>query len=283
MNNVIACVDGSRASPSVCDYAAWASRRMDLPVMLLHVSTPPETATTQQVREELTLGHREALHGELEQTEQTRRQLLHKQGQAILNDAADRLMRQGVLEPGNLLRQGDIAQVLRELQGEARLVVVGRRGNDSGEDMRHVGGHLETIIRTLGPKLLIAPEHYAPTERFLIAYDGSETANKVVARVAQSRLLSGLSGHLLMVGKDTGDNRAMLHAAQSMLERKGFSMQAALRPGPVEASVISYLEEHDIQLLVMGAFGHSKVRQFFVGSTTTRMLKTCRIPLLILR
>ncbi|ANB03383.1 universal stress protein [Ectothiorhodospira sp. BSL-9] len=283
MNNVIACVDGSRASPSVCDYAAWASRRMDLPVMLLHVSTPLETVTTQQVRQELTLGHREALHGELEQAEQTRRQLLHKQGQAILNDAADRLMRQGILEPGNLLRQGDIAHVLRELQGEARLVVVGRRGNDSGDDMRHVGSHLETIIRTLGPKLLIVPEHYAPPERFLIAYDGSEAANKVVARVAQSRLLSGLSGHLLMVGKDTADNRAMIHAAQSILERQGFTMQAEIRPGTVEEAVTAYQQDHDIQLLVMGAFGHSKVRQFFVGSTTTRMLKTCRIPLLILR
>ncbi|MCG5515565.1 MULTISPECIES: universal stress protein [unclassified Ectothiorhodospira] len=269
MNNIVACIDGSRASPSVCDHAAWVSRCMDLPVVLLHVSTQPETSGTRPPPQE--------------QAQQQGRQLSQKQGQTLLNEASDRLMRQGILEPGNLLRQGDIAQMLQELQHEARIVVVGRQGNHSKGDMQQVGRHLETIIRTLGTPVLIVPEHYATPQRFLIAYDGSEAANKVVARVAQSRLLSGLSGHLLMVSKDNADNRAMIHAAQSILERKGFTMRAEVRTGPVEESLTAYQEDHDIQLTVMGPLGHSRVRQFFVGSTTTRMLKRSRTPLLILR
>ncbi|HBO13625.1 MAG TPA: universal stress protein UspA, partial [Halieaceae bacterium] len=35
--------------------------------------------------------------------------------------------------------------------------------------------------------------------------------------------------------------------------------------------------------LVMGAYGHSRIRQFLVGSTTTTMLKTAHKPLVILR
>ena len=34
---IVACIDGSRAAPAVCDFAAWASRHMDTPLMLLHV------------------------------------------------------------------------------------------------------------------------------------------------------------------------------------------------------------------------------------------------------
>ncbi|HDZ38494.1 MAG TPA: universal stress protein, partial [Marinobacter sp.] len=34
---VVACIDGSRAAPAVCDYAAWASKHMDSPLTLLHV------------------------------------------------------------------------------------------------------------------------------------------------------------------------------------------------------------------------------------------------------
>jgi nucleotide-binding universal stress UspA family protein len=33
----------------------------------------------------------------------------------------------------------------------------------------------------------------------------------------------------------------------------------------------------------MGAYGHSRIRQFLVGSTTTTMLKTAEKPLVILR
>ena len=37
MSDVLACIDGSPASQAVCDYAAWASRRLDAALTLLHV------------------------------------------------------------------------------------------------------------------------------------------------------------------------------------------------------------------------------------------------------
>ena len=38
-----------------------------------------------------------------------------------------------------------------------------------------------------------------------------------------------------------------------------------------------------IGLLVMGAYGHSRIRQFLVGSTTTSMIRSTTTPLLLLR
>lgn len=38
-----------------------------------------------------------------------------------------------------------------------------------------------------------------------------------------------------------------------------------------------------IDLTIMGAYGHSRIRQFFVGSQTTRMLANSVTPLLLLR
>ncbi len=36
-------------------------------------------------------------------------------------------------------------------------------------------------------------------------------------------------------------------------------------------------------LLVMGAYGHSRLRQWLVGSTTTSLLRLSEVPVLILR
>ncbi|MDO2133227.1 universal stress protein [Escherichia coli] len=45
----------------------------------------------------------------------------------------------------------------------------------------------------------------------------------------------------------------------------------------------AYQEEHGVDLLVMGAYGHSRIRQFLVGSTTAHMLRTTTTALLLLR
>jgi len=53
--------------------------------------------------------------------------------------------------------------------------------------------------------------------------------------------------------------------------------------GDVEATLRAYQAEHMIDLLVMGAYGHSRIRQLLLGSTTTDMLRRATIPILLLR
>jgi nucleotide-binding universal stress UspA family protein len=36
-------------------------------------------------------------------------------------------------------------------------------------------------------------------------------------------------------------------------------------------------------MLVMGAYGHSRVRTLLIGRTTTALLRACRIPVLVFR
>ena len=43
------------------------------------------------------------------------------------------------------------------------------------------------------------------------------------------------------------------------------------------------MADREIDLLVMGACGHSRIRSRIVGSTTTQLLRSCQIPLLLLR
>ncbi|WP_442865796.1 universal stress protein [Aeromonas sp. QDB48] len=51
-------------------------------------------------------------------------------------------------------------------------------------------------------------------------------------------------------------------------------------PSPV---VCQHAVEVGCNLIVMGAYGHSRIRQFIVGSTTAGILKTTKASLLLLR
>lgn len=63
----------------------------------------------------------------------------------------------------------------------------------------------------------------------------------------------------------------------------GFEVHTALRSGEVERTLCDYRAEHGMDLLVMGAYGHSVNRRFLVGSTATSVMRNATVPVLLLR
>lgn len=76
--------------------------------------------------------------------------------------------------------------------------------------------------------------------------------------------------------------RAALDEAEARLARAGFETRSTLRAGEVVPVIDAYTRENGIGLLVMGAWGHSRIRQFLLGSTTTRLIQEARLPILLL-
>ena len=283
MSKVIAAIDGSRSSASVSDHAAWASLRLGAPLALLHVVRTPHAEREADYSGNLIADTRQQLLDEMVELEEQRNRLLREQGKLLLADVTERVKGQGLDEVERLLRHGGITENLNKLQEDARLIVLGKQGKDGDMVERHVGSHLESLIRTLKTPILVASLEYRQPESFMIAYDGSATAQKVVDKVATSPLLKGLPAHILMVGEESKANQDKLTKAREQLIAQGFEVRTAIRNGDVAEVMCSYRKEHDIHLMAMGAFGHSLLRRFFVGSTTTRMIMEAQMPLLILR
>ena len=172
---------------------------------------------------------------------------------------------------------------LRELESDIRLLVMGRQGEVSDSLARHVGSHLESVIRTLHRPILVTTGEFTAPRNLLLAYDNSPSTRKGLEMLADSPLFAGLPIHLLMVSGDSEEAWASLGAAQQRLQQAGFSVTTAVRTGEVEAALLAYQREESIDLIVMGAYGHSRIRQFLVGSTTTGMLRNTQCPLLLLR
>jgi nucleotide-binding universal stress UspA family protein len=139
------------------------------------------------------------------------------------------------------------------------------------------------VVRTLHRPILVVPAEYADPQRILVAFDGSATTRKAVEMVAASELFRGLPCHVVMVGADKPEARSQLEWAKNTLAAAGFDVSAEILAGEVEQVLCGYREAHAIDLVVMGAYVHSKIREFLVGSTTTRMVRQSRVPLLLLR
>ncbi|WP_313308204.1 universal stress protein [Stutzerimonas nitrititolerans] len=282
MTQVMACIDGSTQAAAVCDCAVWASQRLGSPLSLLHVLDQQRYPLSGDFSGIIGLGSREFLLEELASLDEKRNKLALEEGRMMLDAARQRAVKAGV-EPTLRHRHGDLVESLRELEGDIRLLVIGKQGEDSCSEVQLIGSQLESVIRTMHRPILVTPADFRAPASAMLAFDASATSRKGVEMLVASPLLKGMPIHLVTVSSDTHEARAALDAARDKLADAGFEVHVAILEGEVEARLRDYQAEHAIELLVMGAYGHSRIRQFFVGSTTTNMLRSATTPLLLLR
>ena len=282
---VLAAIDGSSFSESVCDYAAWASQALNAPLVFVHVvDNHPQTSEDANLSGSLRLGAREKLMEELSDLDEQRAKINREQGKLMLEAAKARAVEDGIADPATRQRNGTLVETLVELENDVRLLVMGKRGETADQASGHLGSNLERVVREMHRPILMVPRGgFKTPEKVMMAFDGSKTARKGIEMLAKSPLFSGIACHVVIVGADTGENSSQLEWALSTLREAGHEAEGAIRAGEVEATLHGYAKDHHIDMMVMGAYGHSRIRHLLVGSTTTDMLRKSAIPVLILR
>jgi nucleotide-binding universal stress UspA family protein len=284
MNKILACIDGSDYAQSVCDHAAWAAGRLEVPVEIVHALGRRETSSRPfDLSGSLELGGREALLAELADLDAQKSKLANQRGRLILEQAAARLRADGVAEVSERLRSGEVTEAIKEMEPQARLVVIGKRGEAADFAKGHLGSNLERVVRSMKKPLLVASRTFQPIERFLVAFDGGRSSPMIVERLLASPLLKDVACHLFMVGDGTGEAGQRLHAAREQLAAAGYSVTVGIGSGDPETVIAEKVKRDGIGLLVMGAYGHSRIRNLIVGSTTTALIQSCTIPVLVIR
>lgn len=280
---IIALVDGSIYSASVCDHAAWVAARTGAAVEVLHVLGRREAAGSGDLSGAIRLGARTALMQELADLDAQRSRLMAERGRAILEDAQAILTRDGVADITARLRHGDIVEAVAEVEGNAALLLIGKRGEAADFAKGHLGSNLERIVRASHRPVLVAARAFRPVDKVLIAFDGGSSARKAVEHVAQDPLFAGLEVQVVTVGPVSPDTAAAQAAAVARLSAAGRGAQAQAMPGQPEVALGALVDEAGFGMVVMGAYGHSRIRSLVMGSTTTEMLRSCKVPVLLIR
>lgn len=280
---VLACIDASPYAEAVCDYAVWAAKALDSAMSVVHVLDKAQHTHTPDLSGSIGLGSQELLLQQLAELDEKHSKLALQRGRSILDAAKARAEQSGVEAVDERLRHGQLIETLAELEDETRLLVLGKRGFSSAEAHGHMGLHVERVIRSIQKPVLLTQQRYKVPQRIMFAYDGSATALKGLQMLAASPLVQGLPVHLVMVGADVEAARVQMQAAAEILRSAAFETKTAIVAGEPETALNQYQQEHVIDLMVMGAYGHSRIRQFIVGSTTTAMICKAKCSLLILR
>lgn len=284
MKTILSCTDGSIYASSVYDYTAWAARRLDANVHVVHMLDPQTNLIGHtDLSGNLDLDSGNELLSELVQLEQTKKRLARERGKLILKQAEQQLQAAGVKSVKTEQQHGLLVDALVRLERDADLVVVGKRGESADFAKLHLGSNLERVIRASIRPVLVASRQFEAIDRFLIAYDGGPSVEKAVTFACENPLLNGLECHLVRSGKIDDKAEWYLQETAGKLRQAGYTVHATATPGDPEHVIAEAISRHAIKLLVMGAYGHSRIRQLMIGSTTTAMVRTCRVPIMMFR
>ncbi|MCQ9378924.1 universal stress protein [Methyloversatilis sp. XJ19-49] len=283
-NKVLACVDQSPWADHVADYAAWAAQRLDAPLEFLHViDRHPERGSGKDHSGSIGVDAQEALLTELSEQDAVFARTAREQGRVFLNRLRERATGAGAGCIDTRQRYGELEETLVEQQHDVRLLVIGRRGESAATTQRDLGRNVERVVRALTRPILTVTDAFRAPKKVLVAYDGGGITRRGIDMLAASPLLRGLDVHVLMSGPERPGAPKDIEQACATLNAGGLNASGRIIPGDPEQVISHYASNEEMDLLVMGAWSHSPLRSLLFGSKTSDLLRSARLPVLLLR
>ncbi|WP_077285195.1 universal stress protein [Cognaticolwellia aestuarii] len=283
MNKIITCIDGSAITSAVTEAGKWAAKKLNKPLCFLHIIERSQQHGADDYTGAIGLGAQSALLEEMTRLDEQKSKLALTLGNDLLDSVAEDAATYGIETVETMQRHGDIVEELMALEQLTRLIVIGRKGAGHAHEFKALGSHIETLLRKATQPIFIVPEAFSPPKSFMIAYDGRESADRTLQKVLDGGLLHGIDCHLVAVKNNEVMLKEKFDTAKNKLIERGLNVIPALLEGNINEQLTRYQQEQNIELIVMGAFGHSRLRQFFVGSNTLKMLENTQVPLIIMR
>ena len=138
--------------------------------------------------------------------------------------------------------------------------------------------------------------------KILVAADGSKFSAKAVAYLAKHAGEFGAADiHLFNAHRPLPGRAAnylgrkavedyygeecdkALAPARNALKKAGFTFDETWKAGEPGDEIGSYATKHKFDLIIMGSHGHGLLGNLLLGSTATRVLASCKVPVLVIR
>ncbi len=282
-DQVMACIDASPFAPSVCDHASWAAHRLAAPLTLLHaISHQHAQGESRDLSGSIGLGSQEQLLDTLAEQDRQAAKLAMERGRALLQSAQARIDGTQLAVTARQVH-GPLADRLAEMEPTIRLVIMGRRGETADVATDHLASNVDEVVRALHRPVLVVPKAFREPRSFMLAFDDGPSTRKVVDVLMRGPLFRGMQAHVVSVAAPGSPLRAAHAWACAQLETAGFNTTGGVFDGDPTTVLTAYQHDHHVDLAVIGAYGHSRIRRWLVGSTTTALLRQLDGPLLVLR
>jgi nucleotide-binding universal stress UspA family protein len=184
---------------------------------------------------------------------------------------------------------GKISSVIIEEAQNADLIVMAKKGEHFHlKEGGLLGSVAEAVVRSSGKPVFVTPENFIEIESMALAYDGSESAFKALKLSLHLSENNAWPLTVIMITSDTEKAAALITQVEDENQKEPDEPPIAdcemiTLSGKEADVIIKFIAEGSVELMVMGAFGHNRLRELLLGSTTSQVIRKSPIPVLLVR
>lgn len=279
ISNILACTDGSAYGEAACDYGLHMAKAFGARLSALHVLDI-------RMIEGPLLADVSGIIGAAEYAASFTqfRELMEEKGRAIGKWFDVRANAAGV-DAKCLVETGHPLHVILQKQASVDLLIMGRRGENEQHGMGLVGSTTDRAVRRLHGPCLVTPAEFKPVTSIVVGCDGSPFSAKVLDTAVDIalRLKAPLTVLSVAESTSTDDARRIAEEGRNNAVSRGCTAAVAVKDGIVSDAIVETLADTKCDLVVMGAHRHTRIREWFVGCTTMRVLADSAVPALLVR
>ncbi len=210
------------------------------------------------------------------------REVLTARGRAVLDEFCAAARREKIAADP-MIDVGVVANQICERAKGADLVVIGHRDIHERFSTGLLGSTAESVARKSPRPLFVSPRRLREIKQLALAYDGSERASKAMHAAAEFANELGAPLRVITVARDMKLGERVLEEARRYLEPYHLQASFKLLAGHAHEEIIRFLRESETDLLFIGAYGHSRIIEMVLGSTTEYVLRNAPCPVFLLR
>ncbi|HEU4340976.1 MAG TPA: universal stress protein [Candidatus Binatia bacterium] len=277
IKNILVPLDGSEHSRAALDYGMWMAEKFGGSLFGQHVIDTISVEGTFFHDISGSLGFEPYLDFSTKM-----REALEERGKVILEDFSDRCRQKGIKHQ-TFLDLGIIPNEICERSKIADLVVIGHRGINEEFSTGLLGTTAETVTRKCPRPVFVSTKKFKIIERPLLAYDGSERASAAMEAAAEFCTVIRLPLTVLTIAKEEKIAEENLKQARSYLASYAIETRYESTRGYPEQRIIDCLVKFNHDLLFIGAYGHRRIIEMVLGSTTEYVLRKSPCPVFLNR
>lgn len=146
-----------------------------------------------------------------------------------------------------------------------------------------LGSTAQSVVRRSGKPVLVTPEHLREINRMALAYDGSAPAQNALNLAAELSARAALPLSVVIITDDQALGAELSGKTEAFLKTRGVDVAILVLKGKEDKALLKFIREGTVDLLVMGAYGHNRLRELILGSTTSAVIRKSTIPVLLTR
>lgn len=179
---------------------------------------------------------------------------------------------------------GIIGEMIIETGKLADWIILAQRGEHFhfGEE-GILGSTAETVIRTAGKPVMVTPAVFREINSMTLAYDGSPTAGNALKLAAELSRETSWPLSVIIVTSDQKAGTELSRKAAALLGSYTVGRAIEVIQGDVDKQLLRLVQGGSAELMIMGAYGHNRLRELILGSTTSSLIRKSAIPVLLTR